>query len=186
MGPAKPTAPQRRVVSSTGFPGLSANYERDMSLLREWLDSFIRRIFPGSSPEWKKRIMPGGRTYWELKSSAPDKRSTEGGYSTTVTTPTATMPLVKEWDPEGFYLSPGGRWRKRTKKGVAGSMNWAQEMMVRMVTQNNPKLLPTPEACEQFMGIPTGWTKLSAAELASVHPSRRPAGAGSPGMGRLP
>jgi len=29
---------------------------------------------------------------------------------------------------------------------------------VRSVAQKNPRLLPTPEACEEMMGFPAGWT----------------------------
>jgi hypothetical protein len=96
--------------------------------------------------------------------------------TTTATTPTATAILVKNWDEKDFFQYPSGRWRKRTKQGVEGSMNWAQEMMVRMVVQNNPNLLPIAEACEQFMMIPTGWTKLDAEALASISKSRRSSG----------
>jgi hypothetical protein len=39
-------------------------------------------------------------------------------------------------------------------------MNWAQEMLVRMVVQKNPNLKPTPEVSEQFMGFPIGHTDL--------------------------
>ena len=102
------------------------------------------------------------------------------------TTPTATAILEKEWGGERFFQNPSGRWRKRTKKGVEGSMNWAQEMMTRMVVQNNPNLLPTAEACEQFMMIPTGWTKLDAEALASISKSQRSSGRSSSGKGGIP
>ena len=58
---------------------------------------------------------------------------------------------------------PGsGRWRKLTKKGKEGSMSWFQEMAVRAAAQDNPRLMPTPEACEEFMGFPKGWTDLGS------------------------
>lgn len=50
-----------------------------------------------------------------------------------------------------------GRWRKRTKTGNEGSMNWCQEMACRNLT-------PTPELCEQHMGYPVGWTDLEHSE----------------------
>jgi len=37
-------------------------------------------------------------------------------------------------------------------------MNWAQEMLVRSVVQNNPRLIPTPDTCDEMMGFPRGWT----------------------------
>jgi hypothetical protein len=37
-------------------------------------------------------------------------------------------------------------------------MSWAQEMLVRSAAQKNPNLLPTPEACEEMIGFPAGWT----------------------------
>jgi len=46
------------------------------------------------------------------------------------------------------------RFRKMAKSGITGSCNWAQEMCAR-------GLSPTPEAAEQMMGFPTGWTDLS-------------------------
>ena len=41
-------------------------------------------------------------------------------------------------------------------------MSWFQEMAVRAAAQDNPKLMPTPEACELFMGFPKGWTDLGS------------------------
>ena len=35
-----------------------------------------------------------------------------------------------------------------------------REMAVRAAAQDNPRLMPTPEACEEFMGFPRGWTDL--------------------------
>ena len=59
-----------------------------------------------------------------------------------------------------FYQNSKGRWRKCAKTGRDGSMNWLQEMLVRAVVQRNPKLMPTPEVCESFMGFPIGHTDL--------------------------
>lgn len=91
-----------------------------------------------------------------------------------VITPTATAVLEKEWPTDGrFFKSPTGRWRKRTKRGKEGSMNWAQEMLVRAVMQHNPRLMPTPEDCESMMGFPVGWTdpakKRTQSELSSAN-----------------
>jgi hypothetical protein len=80
--------------------------------------------------------------------------------TTVTTTPTYINALEKEWAGDRFHQTSKGRWRKRAKTGVTGSMNWAQEMLVRTVIQKNPKLLPTPEASEQFMGFPIGHTDL--------------------------
>ncbi len=74
------------------------------------------------------------------------------------------MPIEPKWS-ERFYQTASGRWRKHTKQGTEGSMNWAQEMICRAVTQNNPNLLPTPEACEEFMGFPRGWTNPGSMEV---------------------
>ena len=110
----------------------------------------------GRSVTRERRFTPGGRLYWEYKPSGPDGEM--------VTTPTATAALEKEWPSDRrFFKSPTGQWRKRTKTGIEGSMNWAQEMLVRAVAQNNPRLMPTPEACESFMGFPVGWTDLTQA-----------------------
>jgi len=68
--------------------------------------------------------------------------------------------LEKEWGNERYHQTSKGRWRKRAKTGKTGSMNWAQEMIVRAVAQRNPKLMPTPEVAETFMGFPTGHTDL--------------------------
>ena len=87
--------------------------------------------------------------------------------SAVTTTPTATAILVQDWDRESFPITSGGRLRKRSKQNITGSASWSQEMMARMVLQRNPRLLPTAEACEQFMLVPTGWTDLSAAGTAS-------------------
>ena len=97
-----------------------------------------------------------GRDWWTLKSSKPSIARPMYP-SPVVTTPTATAILESEWS-ERFYKTPKGRWRKRTKNGIEGSMSWAQEMLVRSVAQKNPNLLPTPEACDEMMGFPAGWT----------------------------
>ena len=91
--------------------------------------------------------------YWKHELS-------RGGFSPTVTTPTATEILVKEWDAERFYQTKSGRMRKRCKTGTEGSMSWAQEMASRSVKQGNPLLMPTPEACEEMMGYPARWSAL--------------------------
>jgi len=83
-------------------------------------------------------------------------------------TPTATAILVKDWSWDDFIQLPSGRWRKRTKSGkVDGSMSWAQEMAARAAAQGNPRLEPTPEFCEDFMGFPAGWTELGADPVAA-------------------
>ncbi len=108
----------------------------------------------GRSVTRERRFTPGGRLYWEFKPAGPDGEM--------VTIPTATAVLEKEWPPDGrFFKSRTGQWRKQTKTGIEGSMNWAQEMLVQAVAQNNPRLMPTPEACESFMGFPAGWTDLT-------------------------
>jgi hypothetical protein len=73
-------------------------------------------------------------------------------------TPTATMVLESEWPTDGrFFRLKSGRWRKRTKSGVEGSMNWCQEMACR-------NQIPTAELCEAHMGYPIGWTDLRPSE----------------------
>jgi len=120
----------------------------------EWLNLIFASLvtkLTGRSVTPKRRFTPGGRPYWEFKSSGPERER--------VTTPTATAILEKERPSDGrFFKSPTGRWRKLTKSGIEGSMNWAQEMLVRAVAQHNPRLMPTPETCESFMGLPVGWT----------------------------
>jgi DNA (cytosine-5)-methyltransferase 1 len=83
------------------------------------------------------------------------------GCPTMTTTPTGMAVLEPEW-PDGRINKNGeGRWRKWTKRGTEGSASWPQEIIVRAVTQRNPRLLPTPECCEDFMGFPRGWTCLA-------------------------
>jgi hypothetical protein len=103
-----------------------------------------------------KENTPAGREWWNLKGSKPNV-STPMYPSPFVTTPTATAILELEWS-DRFHQTAKGRWRKRTKSGMEGSMNWAQEMLVRSVVQKNPKLLPTPDTCDEVMGLPPGWT----------------------------
>ena len=123
--------------------------------------------------------MPAGPSYWKLKFSALRTRDPVHGFSAVTTTPTAIAILVKEWNSENFPMTSKGRLRKTANTGITGSASWAQEMMARMVLQDNPNLLPTAEACEQFMGIPIGWTELDAAETASYGLSRRSSGRSS-------
>src|SRR4029077_12715682 len=128
-------------------------------LLRTFLISKITAL-TGYSLTWKKQATPAQRPWWVLTLSKP--RSRGGVFSSCViTTPTALEALERKWAENGrFHHNSKGRWRKRAKTGKTGSMNWAQEMLVRAVTQRNPKLIPTPEVCEQFMGFPKGWTDL--------------------------
>jgi DNA modification methylase len=79
-------------------------------------------------------------------------------YGTATVTPTAIAVLVPQWPPDGFIPRRNGRWRKQTRSGNERSMSWAQEMTVRAAVERNPGLAPTPEACEDFMGFPRGWT----------------------------
>jgi hypothetical protein len=124
--------------------------------LRQFLVSPISALNPGVKLQWVKGRTPAGRDWWTLKSSKPSIAAPVYP-SPVVTTPTATAILETEWS-ERFYQTAKGRWRKRTKNGIEGSMSWAQEMLVRSVAQKNPRMLPTPEACEQMMGFPAGWT----------------------------
>jgi DNA-cytosine methyltransferase len=111
-------------------------------------------------PPGCRREMEEARERWE------DWRhelsgGTGHGCSPRITTPTATEILEAEWPNDGrFYQTASGRWRKRSKVGTDSSMSWAQEMAVRAVVQENPRLTPTPESCEEFMGFPRGWTDL--------------------------
>lgn len=132
--------------------------------LRKFLASSINGVNPGVTLQWVKGQTPTGREWWALKSSKV-RMAAPVHPSPVVTTPTATAILEKSWpEPEPgnplprFYQTPSGRWRKRTKNGVEGSMSWVQEMMVRMAAQRNPRLMPTPEACEEHMGFAAGWT----------------------------
>ncbi len=85
-----------------------------------------------------------------------------------ISTPTATAILVKEWDADRFYQTDKGRMRKQCKTETEGSMSWAQEMAARAVKQGNPRLEPTPEACEEMMGYPAGYTDLGHKEPEAV------------------
>ena len=96
------------------------------------------------------------------------KGGPQGSPSPKTITPTATAILVTDWSWDDFIRLPSGRWRKRTRHGkVGGSMSWAQEMAVRAAAQGNPRLEPTPECCEEFMGFPAGWTELGADPIAA-------------------
>ncbi len=87
------------------------------------------------------------------------------------TTPTATAVLEAQWPGRRVYQNGEGRWRKRSKQGIDGSASWVQEMLVRAVRQRNPRLVPTPESCEDFMGFPRGWTRLVEEPAELPNPS---------------
>jgi site-specific DNA-cytosine methylase len=91
-----------------------------------------------------------------------------GGFPRMISTPTRTEILEREWDAERFYQTDKGRMRKRCKTETEGSMSWAQEMAARAVRQRNPRLEPTPEACEEMMGYPTSYTDLGHKALEAV------------------
>ncbi len=116
-------------------------------------------------PECQQRMEEalGRWNYWkrELSTGA-------NGCPPMTTTPTATAVLEAQWPAGRIYQNAEGRWRKQSKKGIEGSASWPQEMLVRAVTQRNPRLVPTPESCEDFMGFPRGWTCL--AEEATALP----------------
>ena len=116
-------------------------------------------------PECRLRMEEarGRWEYWkgELRGGSP------GTCLPKTITPTATAVLVKDWSGDSFLRLPNGRWRKRTGKGVGGSMSWAQEMAARAAAQGNPRLEPAPEFCEEFMGFPAGWTDLGADPVAA-------------------
>jgi len=133
---------------------------------------------------WRRRDMRAGPSYWEAMSSERPTRGGGLGLSAVTTTPTATAILVQEWDRGSFPITSGGRLRKRSKRNITGSANWPQEMMARMVLQRNPSLLPTAEACEEFMMIPTGWTDLGAAGTASYGSSPQSSEPTSPRPGK--
>lgn len=192
---ASPTAPPSGAGSGSSTSASSRSYDLGGYSLRTFLASCVRRTATGCSPTWKELATPAGHAYWKLESSKPRTKGKGHGspaeigkppYSSTVTTPTSTAILVKDWSKDDFILLPSGRWRKRTKSGVNGSMNWLQEMAVRAVVQRNPKLIPTPELCEQFMGIPTGWTDIGDAGTALSSSTRRSSGASSPSLGEVP
>ena len=101
-------------------------------------------------------------TYWKEELA---KGAAEGCPAIT-TTPTSLGVVEPHWPETRVYRNGEGRWRKWTKQGTEGSASWAQEMMVRAVTQRNPNLLPTAECCEDFMGFPRGWTCLAEEHTA--------------------
>jgi len=94
--------------------------------------------------------------YWKRELA----RGAGHGCPAMTTTPTATAVLEAEWPDGRIRQNGGGRWRKRSKRGTEGSMSWAQEMAARAVAQRNPRLVPTAECCEEFMGFPAGWTRV--------------------------
>lgn len=154
----------RPAVGASTAPNASGLGGEFGESLRGPLASLVTKM-TGSPVAQQRRFTPDGRAYWEFKRSVPKAEM--------VTTPTATAVLETEWPTDcRFFKSPTGRWRKRTKKGIEGSMNWAQEMLVRAVTQRNTRLMPTAEACESFMGFPVGWTdparKGTASDLCSA------------------
>jgi len=146
-------------VSGSSTQESSGNYSLVGSLLRTFLISRLKAL-TGSSLTWKEQATPAGRPWWVLKLSV--RHSNGNAFSSSrITTPTALNALEKTWPEDGrFHQNSKGRWRKRAKTGITGSMNWAQEMLVRAVIQKNQNLMPTPEALEQFMGFPIGHTDL--------------------------
>ncbi len=141
-------------VSGSNTHELSENSDPIGFLLKMLIASYAR-MATKLSVKWKKRATPAGRLYWELGASELRIAAIERGF---FATPTAVMPLEKEWASDGrFFKLKSGRWRKRTKVGNTGSMNWCQEMACR--DQN-----PTPELCEAHMGYPIGWTDLGHSE----------------------
>jgi site-specific DNA-cytosine methylase len=117
-------------------------------------------------PECQRR-MEEARGRWDYWKNELRGRSLGTCLPKTIT-PTATAVLVKDWSWDDFIRLPNGRWRKRTRRGkVGGSMSWAQEMAVRAAAQDNPRLEPTPEFCEEVMGFPSGWTELGANPVAA-------------------
>ena len=99
--------------------------------------------------------------YWRAELSS-------GGFSPLISTPTRTEILMAEWDAEHFCQTDKGRMRKQCKTGTEGSMSWAQEMAARAVKQGNPRLEPTPEACEEMMGYPASYSDLGQKEPEAV------------------
>src|SRR5271157_5421511 len=146
-------------VSGSSTQESSENYSLVGSSLRTFLTSKLKALTQ-SSLIWKEQATPAGHPWWVLK---PSVRHSNGNVfsSSRITTPTALNALEPTWADSGrFHLNSKGRWRKRAKTGITGSMNWAQEMLVRAVVQKNPNLTPTPTTCEQFMGFPIGHTDL--------------------------
>jgi site-specific DNA-cytosine methylase len=109
-----------------------------------------------------QRRMKEARERWDCGKNEL-RGGPQGSCSPKMPTPTATAILVKDWSSDNFLRVPNGRWRKQTTSGkVSGSMSWAQEMAARAAAQDNPRLEPTPEFCEEVMGFPAGWTDLGA------------------------
>jgi site-specific DNA-cytosine methylase len=117
-------------------------------------------------PECQEKIEEARErwNYWKHELSG----GTGHGFSPMTVTPTATAISVKHWSEDNFIRKSSGRLRKRTKRGTEGSMSWFQEMAARAAAQENPKLMPTPEACEEFMGFPKGWTDLGSERPEAV------------------
>src|SRR5271170_3299569 len=137
-------------VSGISTPASSPNSDQIGFLLRTFLGSTAQKLTQ-FSVTWKRRATPAGRWFWELGASGLRTNAIELGF---FATPTATMALETTWADDGrFFKLKSGRWRKRSKKGKDGSMNWCQEMACRGLT-------PTPELCEKHMGYPEGWTDL--------------------------
>src|SRR5271157_729688 len=146
--------------SGSNSPGSSENSDPIGSLLKTFLISKTT-VPTSSSLIWQKQTTPQLRPWWVLTFS---KRRSKGSASifSLITTITLVNALERVWSMDGrFHQTPKGRWRKFAKTGTDGSMNWAQEMLVRRVIQKNPNLQPTPEAGESFMGFPIGHTDLT-------------------------
>ena len=75
--------------------------------------------------------------------------------------------VVTPEEPE-FGLTRGGRLRKVCKTGSKRGPNWAQEMLFRAYMLNDDSLLPTPEAGEDFMAFPRGYTDVPPTGLADA------------------
>src|SRR5271170_5039478 len=145
-----PDSPGSALDCGISTPVSSPNSDQVGSLLRTFLGSTAQKLTQFSIT-WKKRATPAGRSFWELGASGLRTNAIELGF---FATPTATMALETTWADDGrFFKLKSGRWRKRSKKGKDGSMNWCQEMACRGLT-------PTPELCEKHMGYPEGWTDL--------------------------
>lgn len=62
-----------------------------------------------------------------------------------------------------FEAAASGRLRKVCKTGSKMGPSWEQALLFRAGLQHDDSLLPTPEACEDFMAFPRGHTELPAA-----------------------
>ncbi len=144
--------------------------------LREHLASYCLGLPGALSAGWTSRTTPGGWPYHELQTKWEETPLALDANHMPMTrvagTPSALMPLVKEWRPggipnerPGFFQTEKGRWRKVTNSKKHGSANWHQELACRALTQN-PALRPTPALCERFMGIPGGWTAAGGSFLS--------------------